>query len=178
MVARVAHRSTHIILFFWLNRKLSMSSAPLSSKKNLFVQSQGHYSTPTPSVTGNTNPNLFRRSLVSSPSPSSPTTTLIRGPKPFYRSRVTPDPFDYSNSTRRQSDSSDYAQPSSQRRFSVNQLNGTSKFSCSDLEKNRRERNGMKWKHCLYIIMELIEAWRMQISPMMNHMPFLCKLPV
>ena len=124
-----------------------MSSAPLSSKKNLFVQNQGHYSTPTPSVTGNTNPNLFRRSLVSSPSASSATsTTLIRGPKPFYRSRVTPDPFDYSNSIRRQSDSSDYAQPSSQRRYSVNQLNGTWKSSCWDLDKNRKRKEWHEMK--------------------------------
>ena len=51
---------------------------------------------------------------------SSNSATRIRGPKPFYRSRITPDPFDYSNETRRQTDYPAYAQ----RRLSFNQTNG------------------------------------------------------
>ena len=59
-----------------------------------------------------------------SPGPPSTSTTRIMGPRPFYRSRVTPDPFDYSNNDRRQNDYQQYLQTQSQRRNSVNQLNG------------------------------------------------------
>ncbi len=52
-----------------------------------------------------------------SPSPSSSTTTRIVTPRPFYRSQVTPDPFDNSNHNRREVD-----QP--QRRYSAHHING------------------------------------------------------
>ncbi|CAF4332454.1 unnamed protein product, partial [Rotaria magnacalcarata] len=51
---------------------------------------------------------------------SSSTTTRIVGPRPFYRSRVTPDPFDYTNNDRQEND---YQENVSQRRYSVNQIN-------------------------------------------------------
>ena len=56
--------------------------------------------------------------------PSTSTATRIIGPKPFYRSRITPDPFDYSNSDRRQNDYQHYLPSQSHRRNSVNQMNG------------------------------------------------------
>lgn len=65
-----------------------------------------------------------------SPGPPSTTTTTstatrIVGPKPFYRSRVTPDPYDYSNYHRRENDSQQYRQSPLTRRGSVNQIEGT-----------------------------------------------------
>lgn len=58
-------------------------------------------------------------------SPGSPSSkTRIVGPKPFYRSQVTPDPFDYTNNNRRENDYQQYLPNQSQRRYSVNQLNG------------------------------------------------------
>jgi len=96
-----------------------MSSSPLSSKNNTFVPSQaqyfnrqnGHLTSPM---------NLNRRS----PGPSSTTTTRIIGPKPFYRSRVTPDPYDYTNHHRRENDYQQYLGNQHARRGSVNQLEG------------------------------------------------------
>ncbi len=94
-----------------------MSSSPLSSKNNTFVQSQAQYfdqqnsTLPSPM-------NINRHS----PGPPS-TTTRIIGPKPFYRSQVTPDPFDYTNNNRRENSYQQYVQNPSQRRYSVNQIN-------------------------------------------------------
>ncbi|CAF0997804.1 unnamed protein product [Adineta steineri] len=94
-----------------------MSSSPLSSKNNTFVQSQAPYFNRQDSnLTLPMNANRY------SPSPTS-TTTRIVGPKPFYRSQVTPDPFDYTNNNRRQIDNQLYLQNQPQRRFSVNQMN-------------------------------------------------------
>ena len=90
-----------------------MSSSPLSSKNQTFVQSQAQYFN---RQNGNsTSPmNISRQS----PGPSTNTTRMI-GPKPFYRSQITPDPFDYMNNNRQQ-----YLPNQSQRRYSVNQVNG------------------------------------------------------
>ncbi len=98
-----------------------MSSSPLSSKNNTFVQSQAQYFNRQNS--NSTSPMNVSRC---SPGPSS-TTTRIIGPKPFYRSRVTPDPFDYTNNDRRQNDYQQHLQNKSQRRYSVNQINGKKK---------------------------------------------------
>ena len=57
----------------------------------------------------------------------SPATTRIVAVRPFYRSRVTPDPYDYSNNSRRQADDQQYHQNQPQRRFSAHQINGKSK---------------------------------------------------
>jgi hypothetical protein len=57
-----------------------------------------------------------------SPGPSS--TTRIVAPRPFYRSQITPDPFDYSNNNRRQLDNQQHIQNQPQRRYSANQVNG------------------------------------------------------
>jgi uncharacterized membrane protein len=97
-----------------------MSSSPLSSKNNTFVQSQAQYF-------NRQNSNLTSPMNISrhSPGPSSTTTTTrIIGPKPFYRSQVTPDPFDYTNNNRRENNYQQYLQDQSQRRYSVNQVNG------------------------------------------------------
>jgi hypothetical protein len=95
-----------------------MSSSPLSSKNNTFVQSQAQYF-------NRQNSNLTSQMNINrhSPGPSS-TATRIIGPKPFYRSQVTPDPFDYTNTNRRESDYQQYRQNQAQRRYSVNQING------------------------------------------------------
>jgi hypothetical protein len=95
-----------------------MSSSPLSSKNNTYVQNQAQYFS-------RQNSNLTSPMNASrhSPGPSS-TTTRIIGPKPFYRSQVTPDPFDYTNNNRRQNDYQQNLQNQSQRRYSVNQING------------------------------------------------------
>ncbi|CAF4241192.1 unnamed protein product, partial [Rotaria sordida] len=47
----------------------------------------------------------------------------IVGPKPFYRSQITPDPFDYTNNYRQQNDYQQSRQHPFQRRFSFNQTN-------------------------------------------------------
>ncbi|CAF3977976.1 unnamed protein product [Rotaria sordida] len=57
-----------------------------------------------------------------SPSPSSIATRIV-GPKPFYRSQITPDPFDYTNNYRQQNDYQQSRQHPFQRRFSFNQTN-------------------------------------------------------
>jgi uncharacterized membrane protein len=95
-----------------------MSSSPLSSKNNTFVQSQAQYFNRQ-----NSNLTSPMNTTPYSSGPSS-TTTRIIGPKPFYRSRVTPDPFDYTNNDRRENDYQQYLQNPSQRRYSVNQING------------------------------------------------------
>lgn len=63
-----------------------------------------------------------------SPGPPSTTTTTtttrIIGPKPFYRSRVTPEPYDYTNHHRRENDYQKTLQNPFPRRGSVNQLDG------------------------------------------------------
>ena len=99
-----------------------MSSTPLSSKSP-FVQNQAQLfnrqnDTLTPIM------NIGRHSPVPS---SSSTTTRIVAPKPFYRSQVTPDPFDYSNNSRRQADHQQYLQNQPQRRYSAHQINGKKK---------------------------------------------------
>jgi hypothetical protein len=91
------------------------SSSP--SSKNIFTQSQGQLfdqqnGIVTPKM------NLGRHS----PGPSS--TTRIVAPRPFYRSQITPDPFDYSNNSRRQADRQQYLQNQLQRRSSAHQING------------------------------------------------------
>jgi len=92
-------------------------SSSSSSSKNIFTQSQGHLfdqqnGTLTPTM------DLGRHS----PGPSS--TTRIIAPRPFYRSQVTPDPFDYSNNSRRQADQQQYVQNQPQRRYSAHQIDG------------------------------------------------------
>jgi hypothetical protein len=94
------------------------SSSP--SSKNIFTQNQGQLfhqqnGILTPIM------NIGRQS----PGPSS--TTRLIAPRPFYRSQVTPDPFDYSNNSRRQADQQQYVENPLQRRYSVQQING--KFS-------------------------------------------------
>jgi len=85
-----------------------MSSSPLSSKTNTFSPNQVQY---------------FTRQNSNSPLPMNfniypSNTPRTYGPKPFYRSRVTPEPFDYTNQHRQENNSH------SQRRYSVNQING------------------------------------------------------
>jgi hypothetical protein len=94
-----------------------MSSTSSTSSKNIFTQNQGPL---FDQKNGILNPtmNIGRHS----PGPSS--TTRILAPRPFYRSQVTPDPFDYSNNTRRQADQQQYVQNSPQRRYSAHQING------------------------------------------------------
>ncbi|CAF3944203.1 unnamed protein product [Rotaria sp. Silwood1] len=94
-----------------------MSSSALSSKTNTFVQSQAQYFNRQNS-TLNSPMNVNRQS----PSPSS-TSTRIIGPKPFYRSQITPDPFDYTNNCRQQNDYQQSRQSPLQHRFSFNQTN-------------------------------------------------------
>lgn len=91
-----------------------MSSRPLTVQKGPIVENQGQQFQTIwkNSISSQTNPSTL-------PSHTSAATRL-RGPKPFYRSRITPDPFDYSNETRRQNDYPDYVQ----RRFSFCQNNG------------------------------------------------------
>lgn len=97
-----------------------MSSSPLSSKNNTFVQNQAQYFNRQNSSL--TSPMNINNNLTSG---LSNTTTRIVGPRPFYRSRVTPDPFDYTNNDRRQTD---YDQNLSQRRYSANQINGKKNY--------------------------------------------------
>jgi hypothetical protein len=98
-----------------------MSSSPLPSKNNTFVQSQAQYF-------NRQNSNLTTPMNVNRHSPGPPsTTTRIVGPIPFYRSRGTPEPFDYTNNNRRQNDYQEYLQNPSQRRYSTNQINGKTK---------------------------------------------------
>ena len=83
-----------------------------SSSKNIFLPSQGQ---------------LFDQQngiLTSTMNPNSSSTTRLVAPRPFYRSQITPDPFDYSNNTRREADQLQYIQNFPQRRLSVNQING------------------------------------------------------
>ncbi|CAF1103030.1 unnamed protein product [Rotaria sordida] len=94
-----------------------MSSSPLSSKTNTFVQRQTQYFNRQNS-TLNSPMNINRQS----PSPSSIATRIV-GPKPFYRSQITPDPFDYTNNYRQQNDYQQSRQHPFQRRFSFNQTN-------------------------------------------------------
>jgi len=82
-----------------------------SSSKNVFTQNQNPLSDRQNSIL-NPAMNLGRHS----PGPSS--TTRIVAPRPFYRSQITPDPFDYSNNNQH------YLQNRSQRRYSANQING------------------------------------------------------
>lgn len=96
-----------------------MSSSPLSSK-NTFVQSQAQFLNRQNSNGNSNSPmNINRQSPGV---PSSSTATRIVGPRPFYRSKITPDPFDYTNNTRLQNDNQQYVH--NQRRYSVNQING------------------------------------------------------
>jgi hypothetical protein len=97
-----------------------MSSSPLSSKRP-FVQNQAQLfnqqnGTLTPTM------NVGRNS----PGPSSSTTRIV-APRPFYRSQVTPDPFDYSNNSRREADHQQDLQNRPQRRYSAHQINGKKK---------------------------------------------------
>ncbi|CAF4979351.1 unnamed protein product [Rotaria socialis] len=95
------------------------SSSPLSSKNNTFVQSQAQNFNQQNNSSLNSPMNINRQSSGLSSS-STTTTTRIVGPRPFYRSRVTPDPFDYTTNDRREND---YQQNVSQRRYSANQIN-------------------------------------------------------
>jgi hypothetical protein len=97
-----------------------MSSTSSTSSKNIFTQKQGQLFDQQNGIL--TPPmNIGRHS----PGPSSsPSTTRIFAPRPFYRSQVTPDPFDYSNNTRRQADQQQYVQDTPQRRYSAHQING------------------------------------------------------
>ncbi|CAF1543507.1 unnamed protein product [Rotaria magnacalcarata] len=97
---------------------MSMSSSPSSSKNNTFVQSQAQHFNRQNNSSLNSPMNINNRQ--SSGLSSSSTTTRIVGPRPFYRSRVTPDPFDYTNNDRQEND---YQENLSQRRYSVNQIN-------------------------------------------------------
>ncbi|CAF5204481.1 unnamed protein product, partial [Rotaria magnacalcarata] len=79
-----------------------MSSSPSSSKNNTFVQSQAQHFNRQNNSSLNSPMNINNRQ--SSGLSSSSTTTRIVGPRPFYRSRVTPDPFDYTNNDRQEND--------------------------------------------------------------------------
>ena len=98
-----------------------MSSSPLSSKNSTFVPSQANYF-------NRENSNLTSLMNVNRHSPGPPstttTTTRIIGPKPFYRSRATPEPYDYINHHRRENDYQQSRQNPFPRRGSVNQLDG------------------------------------------------------
>jgi hypothetical protein len=98
-----------------------MSSSPLSSKRP-FVQNQAQ-------LFNRQNGTLTQTMNVgrNSPGPSSSTTTRIVAPRPFYRSQVTPDPFDYSNNSRREADNQQNLQNRPQRRYSAHQINGKEK---------------------------------------------------
>jgi len=94
-----------------------MSSSP-SSSKHIFIQSQAQLLDRQNDILTST-----MNSDRHSPSPS---TTRIIAARPFYRSRVTPDPYDYSNNSRREADDQQYRQNQPQRRSSAHQINGKS----------------------------------------------------
>jgi hypothetical protein len=89
----------------------------MSSSKNIFIPSQGQLFNQKNSIL-----TPIMNTGRHSPSPSS--TTRIITPRPFYRSQITPDPFDYSNNSRRQADQQQYIQNQPQRRYSAHQING------------------------------------------------------
>lgn len=99
-----------------------MSSSPLSSKNSTFAPSQANYFNRQNSNL--TSPMNLNRHSPGPPSTTMSTATRIVGPKPFYRSRVTPEPYDYSNYHRRENDSQQYRQSPLTRRSSVNQIEG------------------------------------------------------
>ncbi len=92
----------------------------MSSSKNIFIPSQGQLFNQKNSIL-----TPIMNTGRHSPSPSS--TTRIITPRPFYRSQITPDPFDYSNNSRRQADQQQYIQNQPQRRYSAHQINGKKK---------------------------------------------------
>ena len=100
-----------------------MSSASSASSKTLSAQNQGQLFDP-PHATLASIMNFGRHS----PGPSSSTTRIL-APRPFYRSQRTPDPFDYSNHTRRQADQQEYVENPPQRRNSAHQIDGKCKFN-------------------------------------------------
>ncbi|CAF1223435.1 unnamed protein product [Rotaria sordida] len=108
-----------------------MSSSPLSSKE-IFTQNQEERSD---------RPKLILTPIMNfdhhSPGQLSSSTTRIIVPRPFYRSQMTPDPFDYSNNNRQLSDHQQYLQNRLQRRFSTNQINDSS-LSNSYLSEQER----------------------------------------
>jgi hypothetical protein len=93
-----------------------MSSSP-SSSKNIFTQSQAQLSDRQNGI-------LTPIMNLGHPSSGPSSTTRIIAPRPFYRSQITPDPFDYSNTNRRQADHQQHLPNQSQRRYSANQING------------------------------------------------------
>ncbi|CAF0782119.1 unnamed protein product [Adineta ricciae] len=109
-----------------------MSSSPLSSENNTFVQTQTPFFNRYDA--NSTLPMSFTR--CSPVSTSSSAATRIVGPKPFYRSQVTPDPFDYTNNHRRQVDYQQYLPNPSQRRLSINQINATDNDDDDDDDDN------------------------------------------
>ena len=90
-----------------------------SSSKNIFPPNQGQLF--------DQQNGIMTPPLVKSPSITTTTATRLVAPRPFYRSQITPDPFDYSNTSRREADQLQYVQNTPQRRFSVNQINGKTK---------------------------------------------------
>ena len=95
---------------------MAMSSSSTSASKNLFPQNQGQ-------LFDQQNGILTPTMNIGHHSPSPSSTTRIIAPRPFYRSQVTPDPFDYSNYSRRQADQQQYVQNRSHRRNSAHQIN-------------------------------------------------------
>ncbi|CAF2814343.1 unnamed protein product [Rotaria sp. Silwood2] len=108
-----------------------MASSP-SSPKETFTQNQEQRSD---------QPQLILTPIMSfnhnSPSQLSSSTTRIIVPRPFYRSQITPDPFEYSNNNRQLSDYQQYLQNRPQRRFSAHQINDSS-LSNSYLSEQER----------------------------------------
>lgn len=95
----------------------------MSSSKNIFLPSQGQ-------LFDQQNGNM---TSAMNPKSVSSTTTRLVAPRPFYRSQITPEPFDYTNNTRREADQLQYIQNFPQRRLSVNQINGKITFTRSYL---------------------------------------------
>ena len=139
---RSSRTQTSSLLFSRLHPSLAMSSAPLSSRSSLFFQSPEQYfhwhRTSKPSTT----------SVARSTPSSSSIATRIIAPTPFYRSLRTPEPFEYSHATRRQSDSSQYSPHVSTRRYSMTQSNGKANGLKSTVDRHDERVLHLKIASC------------------------------
>ena len=112
-----------------------MSSASLSSKKNSSIPIEGQlFHSIVAKSTG-----LSMNNPRASPDRSNVTTRIV-GPRPFYRSRMTPEPFDYTNHLRRKNDSSENRPSNPQRRYSANFSQGIEKsINSSDKQQSSND---------------------------------------
>lgn len=121
-----------------------MSSSPLSSKNNTFVSNQAqNFNRQNSNLTSPMNLNRH------SPGPPSSTATRIIGPKPFYRSRVTPDPYDYTNHHRQENDYQQHLENQFPRRGSVTQADG----------KGAKPRGSHAWDCSSLICRCMMHVW-------------------